>query len=144
MVSSSCFLWDTLHVRYLLNWIFIFITGTIPELSKGMTSYTTNRGDTWSIKKAYIQMMTSIFPLWPFHLYVTPFQQHLHKNYRAYGSYHDFLAKGLELSRKLLNQGFLVINLKSSFRMFYSLNHNLVKHYGKALSQMTTDVFRLS
>jgi hypothetical protein len=34
--------------------------------------------------------------------------------YRAYGSYQDFLDRGLLLTRKLLNQGFLLIKLKSS------------------------------
>ena len=35
---------------------------------------------------------------------------------RACGSYHDFLHRGLLLTRKVLNQGFLVVNLKSSHR----------------------------
>jgi hypothetical protein len=39
-------------------------------------------------------------------------------NSRAYGSYDDFLDKGLLLTRKLLNQWFLVVNLKSSLRKF--------------------------
>ena len=69
----------------------------------------------------------SIFPLCTFHLYVVTFQQHLHMEYishlieysRACGSYHDYLDKGLLLTRKLLNQGFLVVKLKSSIRNFY-------------------------
>ena len=35
---------------------------------------------------------------------------------RACGSYQDFLARGLLLTRKLLNQGFLLVKLKSSLR----------------------------
>ena len=73
--------------------------------------------------------MISIFPLWTFHLYVATFQQHLH-NYgvysshlirysRACGSYQYFLDRGLLLTRKLLNQGFLFVKLKSSLRKFY-------------------------
>ena len=33
---------------------------------------------------------------------------------RAYGSYHDFLDRGLLLTRKLLNQGFLLVTLVGS------------------------------
>jgi hypothetical protein len=33
---------------------------------------------------------------------------------RACGSYHDFLDRGFLLTRKLLNQGFLLVKLKSS------------------------------
>jgi hypothetical protein len=45
---------------------------------------------------------------------------------RACGSYQDFLDRGLLLTRKLLNQGFLLVKLKSSLRKFYSRHHNLV------------------
>jgi hypothetical protein len=38
---------------------------------------------------------------------------------RACGSYQDFLDRGLLLTRKLLNQGFLLVKLKSSLRKFY-------------------------
>jgi hypothetical protein len=37
---------------------------------------------------------------------------------RACGSYQDFLDRRLLLTRKLLNQGFLLVKLKSSFRKF--------------------------
>ena len=37
---------------------------------------------------------------------------------RACGSYQDFLDRGLLLTRKLLNQGFLLVKLKSSLRNF--------------------------
>ena len=37
---------------------------------------------------------------------------------RACGSYYDFLDRGLPLTRKLLNQGFLVVKLKSLLRTF--------------------------
>ena len=37
---------------------------------------------------------------------------------RACGSYHDFLDRGLLLTRKLLHQGFLVVKLKSSLQQF--------------------------
>jgi hypothetical protein len=38
---------------------------------------------------------------------------------RACGSYQDFIDRGLLLTRKLLNQGFLLVKLKSSLRKLY-------------------------
>jgi hypothetical protein len=63
---------------------------------------------------------------------------------RACGSYHDFLDKGLLLTTKQLNQGFLVVKLKSSFQRFYGRNYDFFKHYEKSMSQMTNDMFHLS
>ena len=63
---------------------------------------------------------------------------------RACGSYQDFLDIGLLLSRKPLNQGFLLVKLKSSLRKFYGRRHDLVDRYGIFVSQMTTDMFHLS
>jgi hypothetical protein len=60
------------------------------------------------------------------------------------GSYQDFPDRGLLLTRKLLNQGFLLIKLKSSLRQFYGRHHDLVDRYGISMSQMTTDMFHLS
>ena len=54
------------------------------------------------------------------------------------GSYQDFLDGGLLLTRKLLNQGFLLVKLKSSLRTFYGCHHDLVHRYGISVSQMTT------
>ena len=49
--------------------------------------------------------------------------------YRGCGSYHDFLARGLLLIRKVLVQGFLVVNLRSSLRKFHGRHHdNLAKY----------------
>jgi len=48
------------------------------------------------------------------------------------GSYHNHLDRRLLLTRKLLNQGFLVrlvVKLKSSLRKFYYRHHDLVKRY---------------
>ena len=47
---------------------------------------------------------------------------------RACGSYQDVLDRGLLLTRKLLNQGFLLV--KSSFRKIYGRHHDLVDRYG--------------
>jgi len=48
------------------------------------------------------------------------------------------------LTRKLLNQGFLLVKLKSSFRKFYGRHHDMVDRYVISVSQMTTDMFHLS
>jgi hypothetical protein len=62
--------------------------------------------------------------------------------YRVYGSYHDFFDTGLLLTRKPLNQGFLVAKLNKSLRKYYG-NHNvLVNRYGISVSKMTTYMFR--
>jgi len=88
---------------------------------------------------------TIIFRLWTFHLYVATFQQHLQLEYislrwsdipRACGSYHDFLDRGLLLTRKLLNQGFLLVRLNSPLRRFYGRHYDLVNRYGVSV---TTD-----
>ena len=71
------------------------------------------------------------------------FQQHLHMESislqliqysRACVSYHDFIDRGLLLTRKLLHQGLLVVKLKSSPWQIYSVcrNHNH-KLYGVLL-----------
>ena len=49
---------------------------------------------------------------------------------RACGSYQDFLDRGLLLTKKLLNQGFFLVKLKSSLWKFYSRHHNLVDRNG--------------
>ena len=55
--------------------------------------------------------------------------------------------RGMMLTLKLLNQGFLLAMLKSSLRKFYDRHDDLVDHYGISVSQMTsqmnTDMFRL-
>jgi hypothetical protein len=63
---------------------------------------------------------------------------------RTCGSYQDFLDRGLLLTRNLLNQGFLLVKLKSSLRKFYGRHHDLVDRYGISVSQITTDMFHLS
>jgi len=63
---------------------------------------------------------------------------------RACGFHQDFLGKGLLLTRNLLNQGFLLVKLKSSFRKCYGHHHDLVDRYGFSVSHMTTYMFHLS
>jgi hypothetical protein len=62
---------------------------------------------------------------------------------RACGSYQDFLDRGLLLTRKLLNQGFFLVKLKSSLRKLDGRHHDMVDPYGISVSQMTTDTFHL-
>jgi hypothetical protein len=62
---------------------------------------------------------------------------------RTYGSYKDSLDRGLLLTRKLPNQGFLLVKLKSSLRKLYGRQHDLVDRYGISVSQMTTEMFHL-
>ena len=51
------------------------------------------------------------------------------------GSYHAVLDIRLLLTWKLLNQGFLVVELNSSLWMFYGRHHDLVNRYGVSVSQ---------
>ena len=57
--------------------------------------------------------------------------------------YDNFFNTGLLLTRKLLNQGFLLAKLKSSLRNFYGRHHDLINRYGIFVSQMTTDMSHL-
>ena len=61
---------------------------------------------------------------------------------RACGSYQDFLDRGLLLTRKLLNQGFLLVKLKSSLRHFTIATTTWLTTM-EYVSQMTTDMFHL-
>jgi hypothetical protein len=63
---------------------------------------------------------------------------------RACSFYQDFPDRGLLLTRRLLNQGFLLVKLNSSLRKFSGRHHDLVDCYGISVSQMTTDRFHLS
>jgi hypothetical protein len=63
---------------------------------------------------------------------------------RACDSFQDFLGRWLLLTRKLLNQGFLLVKLMSSLRKFYGRHHDLIDRYGISVSQMITDLFHLS
>jgi hypothetical protein len=49
---------------------------------------------------------------------------------RACGFYQKFIDRWLLLTRKLLNQGFLLVKLKSSLRKLYGRHHDLVDRYG--------------
>jgi hypothetical protein len=57
-----------------------------------------------------------------------------------FGSCHDFLDSRLLLTRKLMSQGFILVQLKSSLRMIYGSHHDFVNSYGISVSQITTDI----
>ena len=63
---------------------------------------------------------------------------------RVYDSHQEFLDRWLLPTRKLLNQGFLLVKLKSSLRKLYGRHHDLFNCYGTFVSQMTTEMFHLS
>ena len=48
------------------------------------------------------------------------------------------------LTRKLLIQEFLMVKFKSFFRKFYGRHHEWVDRYGITVSQMISDMFRMS
>ena len=71
--------------------------------------------------KLYDKRDNFYFPIVNFPLYVaTPtygvYISQLIRYSRACGSYQNFIDRGLLLTRKLLNQGFLLVKLKSSLR----------------------------
>jgi hypothetical protein len=53
-----------------------------------------------------------------------------------FGYIHNFLDRGLLLTGKLLNQGFLLAKLKSSLRKFYGGHHDLVDRFGISVLQI--------
>ena len=63
---------------------------------------------------------------------------------RACGSYRYFLERGSLLTKKLLNEGLLLIKLSSSLRTFYGRHHDLINRYGTSGLQMTPGMFHLS
>ena len=90
--------------------------------------------------------MISIFPSWILHSYAATFQLHLHNGVyisqligysRTCGSSQHSLYRGLLVTRKLLNQGFLLVKLKSLLRKLCGRHHDLVDRYGISVLQMT-------
>ena len=59
---------------------------------------------------------------------------HMIRYSRACGSYQDVLDRGLLLTKKLLNQGFLLVKLKSSLENVYGRHHDSVDRYGISVS----------
>ena len=65
---------------------------------------------------------------------------------RACSFYQDFFDRGLLLTRKLLNQGFIFAKLKSSLRKFYGRHYDLSRNesgrFGALKSDSTHHFFR--
>jgi hypothetical protein len=100
-----------------------------------------NKRDDFNIPIVNFPFIFSSIPAAPtYEIYISQ----LIRYSRACGSYQDFLDRRLLLTRTLLNQGFLLVMLKSSLRKFYGRHHDLVDRYGISVSQMTTDTFHLS
>jgi hypothetical protein len=65
--------------------------------------------------------------IWSIYIYI--YVSQLIRYSKTCGSYKDFLDRGLLPPRKLLNQGFILVKLKSSLRKFYGRHHDLVDRY---------------
>ena len=100
-----------------------------------------NKRDDFNIPIVNFPFICSSIPAAPtYEIYISQ----LIRYSRACGSHQDFLDRRLLLTRMLLNQGFLLVMLKSSFQKCYGRHHDLVERYGISVSQMTTDTFHLS
>ena len=77
--------------------------------------------------------------MWIFHFYVVTFRQHLEyiyiyifqliPNIRACIFFHDFLERGLLLTRNILNQEFQMVKLNSYLHTFYGRHYELVDRW---------------
>lgn len=100
-----------------------------------------DKRDDFSFPIVNFPFLSSNFPAAPaYGVYISQ----LIRYSRACISYHDFLDRGLLLTRKLLNQEFQMVKLKSSLRKFYGRHHELVDRYGITVSQMISDMFLTS
>jgi hypothetical protein len=63
---------------------------------------------------------------------------------RACGSCRYFLDRGLLVTRKLLNEGFLAVKVMSPIRKFDSRHHNLVTIYGIYVSVVIFRSFNMA
>ena len=71
------------------------------------------------------------------------FISHFIRYARACSSYECFILRARRLSSKLLQQGYLVERLKSSFRKFYDRYGDLIQQYEVTLSRMLNDILTL-
>ena len=92
-----------------------------------------NKRDDFSFQIVNFPFLSSNIPEAPaYGIYISQ----LIRYSRACISYHDFLERGLLLTRKILNQVFQMVKLKSPLRKFYGRHHKLVDRYGITVSQM--------
>jgi len=100
----------------------------------------------------FTTQIISIISLWTLlFLYVATFQQHrymvyiyqLIRYFRACDSYHDFLSRGLQLTRKLIrNQGFIEVKLSYDFESF--MVAAMTTSYVISVPHMTAHILYLS
>ena len=126
---------------YIYRYVFSFIPWPTPQIwQRGAVNNETLR------KKNDFNFLIVNFPFLCSNIQGAPaygvYISQLIRYSRACGSYQDFLDRGLLLTRKLLNQGFLLV--KSSLRKCCGRHHDLVDRYRISVSQMTTDIFHLS
>ena len=60
---------------------------------------------------------------------------------RASSEYQDFIYRGSQLVSKLLQQGYVLARLITTFKKFYGRHHDLVDKYDKPMSRMARDLF---
>jgi hypothetical protein len=125
-------------LRYYL-WIFVYIVRTarfcVSQITFIWNVHTQKIGNPHKIKNLYKQkieisktrfLCSNISAALACGVYVSQ----LIRYSRACGSYQNFRDRGLLLTRKLLNQEFLLVKLRSSLPMFYGHHHDLVDRYG--------------
>ena len=96
-------------------------------------------------KRDYLNFSIVNFPFICSNILAAPaYISQLIRYFRACGSYQDFLARGLLLTRKLLNQVFLLVKLKSLLGKFYGRHHDLVDCYEISVANEYKDMFHLS
>ena len=97
-----------------------------------------DKRDDFSFPIVNFPFLSSNIPAAPAYVYISQ----LIRYSRVCISYHDFLVRGLLLTRKLLNHEFQMVKVKSSLRKLR--NHELVDRYGKTVSQRILDMFLTS
>jgi hypothetical protein len=116
-VSSSCSTSGTRRVYLVID------TVISHEWGKDREVFTTS-GTYYVIYDTYILFICSNISVAPtYGMYISQMIRYS----RACVSYEDFLDRGLLLTRKLLNQGFLLAKLKSPLSTFYGRHHDLVR-----------------
>jgi hypothetical protein len=136
---------DEEHIKYQFEWYWYPIELEIKDTTEtdSCTSYLDLHIDIDSVgrlrTKLYDKRNEFNFPIvnFPFICSKIPaapaygvYSSQMIRHSRACGSYQDFLDRGLMLSRKLLNQMFLLVKLKSLLWKFSGRHHDLVDHYG--------------
>ena len=118
--------------------IYIFHKNIKRFIKKNNHTYSYDKRDDFNFPIVNFPFICSNIPAAPaYGVYIS----HLIRYSRACGFSQDFLDRGLLLTRKLLNQWFLLVKLKSSsFTVikFYGRHHDMVDRYGISVSQMST------